>query len=383
MLFKVIQGGKTMKTKKVLAMMLAATMVMGSAISVSAATTDAEDQSGFTVTGTGNVGYVNTTIYNVGLPTTASMTLTVDPQGLSTLAEDSTATAEDLAAAAGKVYCDTVVPITNAGSVPVKVTVEMAVTGGAVVKDSEADVDAAESDGSYSTNVLMYAIPSSVDTKDADGYAASSKGIVLGATGSETDIDFIIPAADYVFSKDSSGTVTYVRDTASDVHGTALKFAGLVSKNADWSAFVQSTTKTIGLTAVFKFTHTLGTTDVADATDGAPYAMVAYNGTTVDVAPEEVAPTFTGAANGFTYTKGSGDSGLKTITSVVVMNGTTPYDNIQGVNGVYGAGTLDDTSFTFDSTYMSFYAKGAQEAIITYENNAGESKTETVQVTFN
>jgi hypothetical protein len=257
-----------MKAKRVWAVLLAATMVIGSTIGVSAATTDETDGTGTTITGSGKVDYVNTTVYSVGLPTDAGMDLTVDPQGLSALADSSSATAADLADAAGKITCNQIVPITNAGSVPVKVTVSMSFTGNATVKSSIDDVNAGTN-----TNVLLYAVPSAVDTKDADGYQASNTGIVIeGTADSPTAISFILPAAGYVYQKNDSGEPSYVRDT-SDVHGTALEFAGLVNKNADWSSYSgTSATNTIGLKAVFTFTHTFS--DEADKTDGTPYAMM-------------------------------------------------------------------------------------------------------------
>lgn len=279
-----------MKRKKLLVMLLSAAMGLGSAMTAMAASgTTESDTTGVTVPGTGDIDYVNTTVYNVALPTSTGITLTVDPQGLTALENGDTATAEDLASAAGKITCATIVPVTNDGSVPVKVIVELALTGDATavttVEDVEKDTNA---------NVLLYAIPSAVDTPDDTGYQGSTTGIVLPKPASGSDgakINFVLPAAAYNFSKDASGSTTYVRDTTIASHGTALKFEGMVNKKADWSEYVaQTTPKSIGMTAKFTFTHVLTTTDIADTTDGAPYAMMAYTGDKVTVAAEPVAP---------------------------------------------------------------------------------------------
>jgi hypothetical protein len=324
----VIQGGKTMKMKKVVAMTLAATMVLGSTLSVSAAPTDASDSTGSTVTGTGTVDYVNTTIYNVGLPTTTALALTVDPQGLTALENEKTATKEELASAAGKVTAASVVPITNGGSVPVKVSVEMQLTGNA---DSVASADAVNDATTKANNILLYAVPSAVDTKDEAGYSESSTGIVLNGASAVTT-NFVIPAAGYVFSKDASGTTTYIRDD-SDVHGTGLKFEGLVNTEADWSDFLAGGSKTIGLTAKFTFDHTLADSDVADDTEGAPAFMMAYAGTTVDVAPAEAAPS---AASTMTYSKANGG------TAAVSLGA----GSLAATKATVAAGTAADGTFT-------------------------------------
>lgn len=274
-----------MKRKKLLAMLLVTAMGLGSAMTAMAADDPGVNTTGTTVTGTGDVSYVETTVYNVTLPTTTAIQLTVDPQGLTTLQNGDSATKEDLASAAGKVTCSTIVPVTNEGSVPVKVTVELALTGDATAVTSEADVEK-----DTNANVLLYAVPSAVDTKDATGYQGSTTGIVLSSTAAS--VNFVLPEAAYKFSKDNSGVTTYVRDTTSDSHGTAIKFEGKVNKKADWKDYVTGATsqKSIGMTAKFTFTHTLTTTDVADTTDGAPYGMMAYAGTKVTVAAEPVAP---------------------------------------------------------------------------------------------
>jgi hypothetical protein len=316
-----------MKAKRVWAVLLAATMVIGSTIGVSAATGD-ENNTGSetTVTGTGTVDYVDTTIYNVGLPTDAALNLTVDPQGLSILENDKTATADELAEAAGKITSTSVVAVTNAGSVPVKVSVAMSVTGNATVKTNKDDVNV---ESAEATNVLMYVVPSAVDTPDEAGYQAYDSGYVIkGAQETDaTKIDFVLPAADYVFSKNEDGSeVKFVRDEESAVHGTALEFGGFVNKYADWSTYTSSgdtsATNTIGLKAVFTFTHTLTEADVA--TEGAPYAMIENSSlSTVEV--------------------GDGPKVSISDDGLITISGLTPEHNYQVFTLTYDGAAVDLT----------------------------------------
>jgi hypothetical protein len=341
-----------MKAKKILAATMAATMVMGLTVGVSAnSTTDTitntesteETETSTTanvITGTGAVDYVNTKVYKVSLPTSATITLTVDPQGLSALANGKTATADDLADAAGKISCKSIVPITNLGSVPVEVTAALTLTGDATPVTAVADVTA-----DTTTNVLLYALPSAVDTKDAAGYEPSETGIVL--TKTDASVSFVLPGADYVFSKDASGTTTYVRDTTKDAHGTALAFEGYANKTADWSDYLTGATsqKNIGMTAVFTFTHTVSGT--ADTADGAPYAMETYSGTTVAVAGPKVT---------------IGSDGL------ITVSGLTKTQNFGSLSLTFGGKTYatDKSNGTWDSTNWTSEAGGT----LTYQLTA-------------
>jgi hypothetical protein len=361
-----------MKAKRVWAVLLAATMVIGSTVGVSATTFNTESETtGVTVQGTGSVDYVKTTVYNVGLPTTTAITLTVDPQGLSTMADDSSATAADLADAAGKITCTSIVPVTNAGSVPVKVSVTMGITGNATVKDKIEDVDA-----DNVANVLMYAVPSAVDTENEDGYQASNTGIVLGAsTQSDTTIGFVLPAADYVFKKDASGASTYERDETKSVHGTALKFEGLVNKNADWSDYVGANpSNNIGLTAKFTFTHVLADTDVAGDTDGAPFAMIADSSlTTVTV---ENGPQIS-----------ISDAGLITISNLtadqnytnlaITMDGTALTATKVGAYNTTGWDKTNGGTVTFQFSSTALTALSGHEVIATVALSDGTTKSAT------
>ena len=353
--------------RKVLALLLATTMVLGSASTVLAAQGTGENTTGETITGTGDVSYVDTTIYSVTIPTTAAIDLVVDPQGLSGL--EGTATAEELAEYAGKITCATKPLITNLSSVPAKVSVKLTLTGDATGVTTVAAVD---DDTTKAENVLLYAVPSAVDTEgNAENYVASAKGIVLSST--DATVNFVLPAAayNYVEGATENDPATYELVDGETGHGTALAFEGYVNKHADWSAYAgDSASKSIGMTAVFTFTHTLDESDVAG--EGA-YGMMDYAGTTVDVtpaAPADVAPSMTDVTYNGTgelvipYSLGSGESGAEELTDIVFAfngtrfskNGTWDSNTNQAANI-----TIADGTITLGATLAEFISDGVED----------------------
>lgn len=379
-----------MKQKKVMALLLAATMILGTSMQAFAATgTENNTSAGQTITGEGDVTAVETTVYSVTIPTTATTKLVIDPQGIMDMKDGDTATKEDLAENAGKITCASKAVITNLSSVPAKVTVDLTLTG-----DATPVTDLTSVDADTANNILLYANPSATDVPVgadvANTYTASNTGIIIPKT-TPASVEFVLDEADYVFKKASS-TTTYELATANTGHGTALEFAGYVNKNADWSDYLATVTtkKSIGMTAKFTFTHTLASGDVADTTEGAPYAMKAYSGDTVDLtppAPENAAPTFTtgSAVGSISYTAGSGDDALKEIQSITMLYSGSPYDGYNELTGTWAAATNAGGVITLDSAYISLYAAAApdaatQEATITYEKVGGGTETATVDV---
>lgn len=351
-----------MKRKKLLALTMATAMIFGSSLSAVAATGTGENSTGETVTGTGDVDYVDTTVYEVVLPTNNSLTLVVDPQGLAGLEDGDSATLEDLEAYAGKISCATIPVVTNKSSVPMQIGVTLTLTGDAT---GVTTVDAVNT--GTGNNVLLYAVPSAVDTLGQEsGYVASTTGIVLSTTAAT--VNFVLPAATYSLSKTVQGggtaTVTYALAEGETGHGTGLAFEGYVNKAADWSAYAGTPTKNIGMTAVFTFTSTV--TATADSTDGAPFGMAAYSGTKVTVEPKVAEPTLNGvtAANAeegtFTYTKGSGaltipytlgsgESAKGEVTDVAVIIGGYIFSK----NGTWNSDTTFADAFTIGSNTVS------------------------------
>lgn len=378
--------------KKALALLMATTMVMGLSMTTQAATGTGENATGTTITGEGDMTYVDTTVYSVTIPTTAALDLIVDPQGLTGM-DGETASSSDLAAYAGKITCATLPVINNQSSVPMKVTVDLQMTGDATYVDAEADVEA-----DTSNNVLFYAVPSAVDVKgSADNFKDSATGIVM-TKDAAVSLSFILPAAQYNYTKtvaEGTGAVTYGYAIAADEtgHGTALKFGGLINKKADWTAYVAETDpKTIGMTAVFKFTSTIATEDVADSTEGAPYAMKAYTGTTVTVTPADVQPEMVteiaytlGSGNlVIPYVLGTGDAKVAdAITDIAFQYAGAFYS----INGSWNSSADYASSFTIEedklvvaSTWMDLLTAGETYSVyVEYDDD--EETYEVITVT--
>lgn len=365
-----------MKKRQFMALTLAATMIMGSSVTTFAAPGDKSGDS--TITASGDVSYVDTKVYDVVLPTTASTQLVVDPQGITQLQNGQVATAEQLASGAGLITCANTPIVKNLSSIPMKVSVEMTAAGDATYVTADNAVNSGDV-----ANVLLYAVPSATDATDANTYSASTTGIVLTKTAAKAE--FILDAAAYNFTKDSAGNVAYEAVSGDVGHGTGLMFGGYVNKNADWSDYAgSSATKTISMTAKFSFDENIADGEAADTTDGAPYAMKAYSGDKVTVTPMNAAPTFTtGSAVGtISYSTGAGADGLKTIKSItMVYSDGKPYDGFNANGSTWSAATNAGGTITLDSRYVSLYAAAAQkDATVTYETNSGETKTATVTV---
>ena len=362
-----------MKRKQLMALLMAGVVLAGSTMGSNASgvssNTVSENSTGQTITGTGDVDYIDTTVYEVIIPTTGSLSLTVDPQGLTGLEDGKSATAEQLSAYAGKVYSDDVAVIANLGSKNVKVSVELKLTGDAT---SVTTKDAVESD--TANNILLYAVPAAKDfyddAKDGASYAGSTTGIVMGSA--PVTIDFVVPHTDFEFKK-SGSTVTYERVADSTPHGTGLKFAGLVNTKADWSDYVKDINPSkIGMTAKFTFTHTLTNTDVADTTEGAPALMMAYGDAKVTVEAEANVETGYAEFNadgtklwlgctssgGFTDAsklqnlKFSQNGGSETSVTATVQNGygLLTWPTLKAAGATWVAGQTLTITFDYDGT---------------------------------
>lgn len=365
-----------MKRKSILALMLAMAMTMGSALTVLAAESTAdEDTTGTEITGEGEVEYVNTKVISVTLPTTASLKLTIDPQGLSALANGATASKEDLANAAGLITGASKAVVTNCSSVPVKVSVKLTGTGNATFVTAADDVEKAPAGENKEQNILLYALPSSVDVENsADKYVASTTGVTISTT--EATVNFVLDAAQYNYSKNDSGKASYTLKDGETGHGTAISFEGLVNTKADWSDYIKETSpSTIGMTAVFTYTSTLAETDVADTTEGAPYGMMAMASGTITVEAKNAAPVFTASTSTpglINYTAGAGELGLDKDVDIQVWHEYTDqwYDAASDVE--IGASTITYK----EGALASFAALGDDFKVqITYTNGKAETKS--------
>lgn len=351
-----------MKRKSFLALMLAMSMMMGSASTVFAASTGAEvtDGTNSTITGEGDVEYVDTKVYSVTLPTTATLGLTIDPQGLSALENGATASKDDLANAAGLITGTDKAVVTNCSSVPIKVSVKLTGTGDATFKTAADDVEAAPTESDTAENVLLYALPSAVDVGNSkDNYVASTTGVLLSTTAAT--VNFVLDAAEYNYSKDDTGKATYTLKDGETGHGTAIAFEGLVNTKADWSDYIkESSPSTIGMTAVFTYTSTLTDADKADTTEGAPYGMMEMSSGIITVeakdagpsAPKTVSFDTTNGAK-FTVNFGKGDLAATKVTSIQYSADGTTYKTFGTPANVY---TIEGKEVTIKPSFGAFDA---------------------------
>ena len=331
-----------------------------------------------TIGGDGEVNAVDTTVYSVTLPTSTLTTdLIIDPQGIMQMKSGDTASADDLAGAAGRITCTTIPMIANYSSVPMKVGVSMQLSGDATdvsaINEVEADDEA---------NVLLYAVPSAVDAKSADAtrYSASSNGFVIHKAAS-TDLEFILDAAEYQFEKDALGNVTY-NLKADSGHATGVEFAGFANKNADWSPFVTpagpgaTAEKTVGMKTTFSFTNELKSGDVADTTEGAPYAMKAYSGDVVDLnaGPSVANVTYSrskGGALTVPCNLGMGSNKATRVTDAVVVGSDKKLYSANGAwNSVrVAAVTVSDDSFTLSESWMKGMQDGESQVSVVFDGD--------------
>ena len=369
--------------KKLLAMLLIMCMIVGSSVTTFAAEGIANSVSSnatgsSTVSGNGDVSYANTKIYKVDLPTSGSMNLIIDPQGLTQLEEGKDVSSGDLKDGAGLITTASPLFVTNLSSVPMKITVKMKVTGDdATVVKTPTAVSANTTD-----NILLYAVPAKEDTKGvSSNYVAAAKGIVLDT--SDVTTNFVLDEAEYVFSK-SGDTVTYKQAENGEKHGFAVQLEGKVNPSADWSAYVgkegEPAAKKIGWEATFSFDA--AGVDKA-AADALGYGMMEYTGDTVDIPAKDVAPTFTtGETVGtINYTKGLGNKELVEIVSIELELDGTKYDGYN-IGAAWSKATDDGSLITFDPVYTNcFKANATTEAIVTYKiKGSSEKQTTTVMV---
>lgn len=154
---------------------------------------------------------------------------------------------------------------------------------------------------------------------------------------------------------------------------TAFTFAGALNPKAEWSKLASG----IKITAVYDFETTYNYADLTNTTNGS-----VVNGTGAMLG--SLAPKFSsGSAVGtIQYNVGLGDGGVKSIKSITLMSGSNPFDGYNALSGNWAAATDVDGTITFDSGFISAFARDFQDetmkATITYETN--DDQTKTVQV---
>lgn len=268
--------------KKIVSLML--TGVLFASMSLTAFATDGTAPGSTEVKTEGSVNYVDTTVYEVTLPTSSCFNFIVDPQGiLSATAPDTytpdlypTGTAGYIVATEG-----TGAYVNNKSSVPIKLTVDAYVesddaTGAAssakLLGMEEYDLINSGIDNSM---ILTFDITNEDVFYNADGeykpedfideslitaYTVNPYVIAITQNGSPeatgaangTQISFALDKAEYAFNGDS-GNYTYDRITGETGDSVGMRLSGFVNTNADWSAFTGDTAEKIIVKTVFDF----------------------------------------------------------------------------------------------------------------------------------
>lgn len=258
--------------KKLMALTLAATMVFSTNV-FAAGTKTVSDTS---VSGNGDIAYVDTNVFDVTLPTAKSLGFKLDPQGLVSLSSNSQATLSSLSAYGGRIVGDSTAALINNSPKKIAVTVSMAaVTNGAsdVTLVTTSANKATVSNGS-ANNALVYVVPSKGTISAASAYQSAGKGIILtqsilssntiNASNSDS-FRFVLEAPEYSVSN-NAGTYSLVQTGLGN--GFGLQIGGILNPNADWLDFTgTSATKALNVAAVFSVTD-VTVSDKVDTTLG-------------------------------------------------------------------------------------------------------------------
>lgn len=286
----------------------------------------------------GDVNYVNTTVYQVTLPTTAGMEFALDPQGLTSLDEGAY---DD--SAAGKIVAEGTMTAVNESSVDLKLTSSF------YVEDSTGTLTLVGADDAIDDTKQQIKLVIQADVSGGD--FADVATVTSTDSTAKTDYVATMGAAEYTFSV-SDGDYAYTK--SGDGTELNMQISGLVAKDYDWSAYGAATNPaTIKLHAVFKFEN--------------PAAQPAK--------PENAAPSI--ASNAFNYSAANGAT-----ISVDLGNGNLAATGISSVkwassaSGTYSAingySTIDFNSSTGILTLPSGLFGGA---------SVGDTRA--IKITFN
>ncbi|MDR1246041.1 MAG: hypothetical protein LBK57_03325 [Clostridiales Family XIII bacterium] len=248
-----------MMKRKVIATAVAALLVLGTIPSVFAETGTSSGNT--TVTGAGDVNYLDLDIYAVSLPTSANLNFTLDPQGLTEIEDTKSVSLSDLKG--GRIIPSAPALVTNNSSKNVKVSIKLTgiTNAGTAPNISTAQFiswsgsDKATIDSvniGTANNVLLYAAPSGVDITASNVFIPADKGYVVTAVDANQTLTFVLDSAEYTVAN-NSGVYTATPDAGTG-HGTGILIGGYVNKNADWSHFsAASNPSTVSVQAVFTF----------------------------------------------------------------------------------------------------------------------------------
>ncbi len=248
-----------------------------------------------TITGDGVMNYINMEIFDITLPTDKSLGYQIDPQGLLSIADGETEEVADLVG--GSIIADGTAKIHNNSSIPVTVDVSLTATGDATFLGYGADDEAtlASVDDGAAENILLYAVPASVDMPTpATEYVASGNGYVV-EKDAPTVLNFVLDAANYAVTNTAGAySAAVVPNTGS---GAGIQMGGRVSTEANWLAYEgDSPSKTVGVKAVY---HYEAATDVEIATETVTgvFGLITTGLDMMTLTPDEIPVGFVDSEN--------------------------------------------------------------------------------------
>jgi len=270
-----------MKTKKLLAMLIACAMMFS--LSMTAFASDPYDDASDSSDNKGTLVNVEH-IIDMELPTDAAFDFVLDPLGLMSIEDDGTALLGDLEG--GKIVpLGDAALVMNFSSLPVVLTVEF----GLECDDDELTfvtaIDDVEEDDKEAFNALIYIVPSKAAITDAtidleEDFAPAAEGYVIE---DDAELVFLFPAAPYTVERDGLDFVLELVDDDTGF-GTALQIGGWVNTQADWTKYESD----VDLDIVFTVSEVED--EVLD--DDGPYAFVSSDMTLVEIveADDKTAP---------------------------------------------------------------------------------------------
>ncbi len=284
--------------RRMVALMLTGVMFAGMTLTVSAASTTPTETD---VTTEGSVNYVDTTVYEVTLPTAGCFNFIVDPQGILSATDPTTYPEEQYpSGTAGYIVATegTGAYINNSSSVPIKLTVEAYVesddaTGAASTARlmSMEEYSAGLINAGIDNNMLLtmdvthdsveaatFIDETSIKTENVNPYviAITQNGQPDTATDPNakgTQISFALNKAAYEFGG-TPGAYTYTKKAGEAGDPVGLRLSGFVNTNADWSAYAGATPEKIIVKTIFDFDK-LSTDYELSALDGRAHGVLA------------------------------------------------------------------------------------------------------------
>ncbi len=242
-----------LKSKKLLALILAGVMTLSMGMTALAEGTFPNDS---TVSGDGENVDLDTRVLQVTLPTSSALNFKIDPKGILGVEADTSATLAELDEYAGKIkFVDYVPVVLNESSVPVTLSVTLSVTGSLAATDLATTAEATQTGTDPKLYIGVKAATATLNntTMATDDFEGTME---LALSKTEVTPKFVIDEADYKVV-DTSGSKTFVL-TADSGNGTALLFDGACNKVADYSDF-----KVSGGSAATESVYTYDLSEVA------------------------------------------------------------------------------------------------------------------------